>query len=684
MAAVAIRHGSLAQSKWKGPPLGPAKPKGKGKQKPVTRLKTGKTEMAKAVAEVHQLPARLEFNPSQLLAVASPPTGGEGGGGNKEGWRPRWNFSWGDGIAWWNLLANAELMTPIRSGRNKFTPDPDYKGDGLSPPQKDPLCCYINNVIPFDQALLEAREKAKQKTMHSQRARAKRMASKGADPPIGSVSGTPESALPESLVSLKAANSSINLEPFVKEQQRLRLLGVNVSVDELVRAHQKRFSQGNTPPPVLDTSKIEVDVAPPWDEEDEAFNSVNYIDDAMAESNRKALAELRARKLEDEQQRTYESDISDSAMCDATTQARMRMFGDRVGINLAKYGGVSVGVGCVARYLTEYPGEVAVCFQIVSGLWYEVRMTDVQFFKYLEDYDYEAEDFLWGEGYPQVLHREAAKRVFERYDLTSLECAGDNELLTFSVTDLLKISNWIEAVKNRRPGDEPTLTDAAIQLEHKEYVHGLRQLHAKVVGRHAVLKQFEKPVPKEVVVISEGGSYQEWLHDRAVFNKPRQDEQYNAWLEWVAPLNKPRPPTLLERVKGSVFGSFKKLSSWMNEEVEISFRQGRKDVRSGEEGEASPHQLEQINLIARSIVEAATAKTIAARAVRTGTAHDDEYDLAWLESLGVTKQDVIDLAIRKVGVPQGKFTLSEGGLLIPRVSTMSVEEVARLPDLKSA
>lgn len=680
MAAVVVRHGSLAQSKWKGPPLGPAKLKGKGKQTPVTRLKTGMTGVAKAVAEVHQLPARLEPKLSQLLK-ASPPTGGDGGG-SKEGWRPRWNNSWGDGIAWWNLLANAELMTPI--GR-KFLPDPDYKGEGLSPPQHDPLCCHIDNVVPFDQALLEAREKAKQKTMHSQRVRAKRMDSKGADPPIGSVSGTPASALPELLVSREVANdSSIDLGPFIKEQQRLRLLNVNVTVDSLVRAHQERFSQDVVPPPVLDVGKLEVDEAPPWDEDDEAFNNVNYIDDAMAESNRKALAELKARELENEQQRTYESDISDSEMCDATMQARMRMFGDKIGYYLNLHGGVGVGVGCTARYLREYPGEVAVCFQIVTGLWYEVRMSEVQFFKHLENHDYEADDFVWGGGRPQVLHREAAKRVFERYDLTTLECAGDNELLTFSVTDLLKISNWVKAVKDRRPGEEPTLTDAMIQLEHKEYVHGLRQLHAKVVGRHAVLKQFESPKPKEVVVISEGGSYQEWLHDRAMFNKPRQDEIYNAWLEWVAPLNKPRPPTLLQKVKGSVLGSFKRLSSWMNEEVEISFGQDRKDVRSDGQGEVSDQQLTQLNLIARAIVEAATAKTVAARVTNTGTAHDDEYDLAWLESLGVSKQEVLDLAIRKVGVPRGKFVLSSGGVLIPRVTQMTVEEVARLPDLKVA
>lgn len=99
--------------------------------------------------------------------IAFPPTNGASGGstGGPTVWAgPKWNWEFGGGVAAWNLLANAELMTPI--GR-KFVPDPEYEGDGWTPPQKDPKACYFDNVVDLAAARLEY----ERRTFHSERSR---------------------------------------------------------------------------------------------------------------------------------------------------------------------------------------------------------------------------------------------------------------------------------------------------------------------------------------------------------------------------------------------------------------------------------------------------------------------------------------------------------------------------------
>jgi hypothetical protein len=656
---------SLAQSVT-GPPLGPAlNRKGKEKGVPLTRLRQQRTGIAEAVAKAVQfkqptLPVVLPFKMVEASATGGQPPSGS----DKEGWRPRWNNKWGEGIpflgAVWNLLANAELMTPI--GR-RFIPNPEYSGNGLSPPQKEPQVCYIDNVLPFDQALLKARAHSISATEHSRKERAKHSGLTG--PPPGKVDRVQDSAL-TSTVPVKADDSSMSLAPFLEEQKRLRALNIHVTVENLQKARAKSF-EPTVVAPVLDVSKI--DDAPPWDEEDEPFTGTNYISDEDAELNRQALAELKAEKLLDEQQRTYESDISDNGMSEATVQARMRMFGDRIGMLMNRDGGASIGVGCVSKFDAKYPGEVTVSFQIAEGLWYEARMTDIKFFTCLENYDFEADNFVWVDGFPATLHREVAKMVFERHDLTSYECVGDNELLLFTVTDLVKIGNWINKVSNKYESNTNEPTDAALQMEYAEYRQNIRQLHAKVRDKSATsLVRFSKPEQRVTEVVSEGGDYQRWLQSRAAFNKVRDDQQYWAWLESTDCLNKPRPSSVLARAKASVLSTLSKVSSWMNEEVEVtlpSVNLKRKDVRPQVMEEISELELKKINTIARSIAQ---------RAVEKSTSHEDDYDLKWLEGLGVTKDEATGIIRehvieKKLGKLKEKYTVSDGGIIMPKLVT---------------
>lgn len=85
-------------------------------------------------------------------------------------WYPTWQFDESE-PAWCNLLRNAYLMKPL--GR-KFRPDPSYNGKGECPtPQRTALHCAIrwNNVVPFEDALEEARSEAFMKTDNSMRSR---------------------------------------------------------------------------------------------------------------------------------------------------------------------------------------------------------------------------------------------------------------------------------------------------------------------------------------------------------------------------------------------------------------------------------------------------------------------------------------------------------------------------------
>lgn len=170
MAMRAVKHGP--DQRGLPPPLGPAPSKGKKAEVlafPNVATEDNLNPILKGLRA--NLPARdlsdLEFACEYriLQAKANPEAAasGNGGGGGKE-WRPSWNKNFGGGIALWNLLANAELMTPI--GR-KFIPNPRYNGNGLSPPQKDPLATHFNNVVD----LSEVRAKAVEKTRHSERAR---------------------------------------------------------------------------------------------------------------------------------------------------------------------------------------------------------------------------------------------------------------------------------------------------------------------------------------------------------------------------------------------------------------------------------------------------------------------------------------------------------------------------------
>ena len=172
MAMRATEHGP--DQRGLPPPLGPAlhkQVKAKVLQFPNVVKDDNLNPILKGLRA--SLPARslsdlefaCEYRIIQARAQSKSSSSGSGSGGGKE-WRPSWNKNYGGGIALWNLLANAELMTPV--GR-KFIPNPRYNGNGLSPPQKDPLATHFNNVVE----LSEVRAKAVEKTLHSERSRGK-------------------------------------------------------------------------------------------------------------------------------------------------------------------------------------------------------------------------------------------------------------------------------------------------------------------------------------------------------------------------------------------------------------------------------------------------------------------------------------------------------------------------------
>lgn len=128
---------------------------------------------------------------TKLVVIPETPrnSGSSSDGSGKEWPGPTWQ--WTDRAeefflgALYNLLGNAELMTPVvkgkrseLTGRNtrQFTPEPDYCGDGLIPPQRPALHCEIrhDNVIDFKTAMRKAKRVALTRKWHSDREAANR------------------------------------------------------------------------------------------------------------------------------------------------------------------------------------------------------------------------------------------------------------------------------------------------------------------------------------------------------------------------------------------------------------------------------------------------------------------------------------------------------------------------------
>lgn len=182
MAMRAVKHGPDQRGLL--PPLGPATNKlGKAKAQPHREFKATVHPLSKMFSSAMPMRTTTVINEIDVeliqefkrLGLATARSSEGGGGGGKE-WRPSWNKDYGGGIALWNLLANAELMTPV--GR-KFIPNPHYKGNGLSPPQKDPLATHFDNVVD----LAQVRTRALIKTRHSERSRGKVHSIVGGPPP---------------------------------------------------------------------------------------------------------------------------------------------------------------------------------------------------------------------------------------------------------------------------------------------------------------------------------------------------------------------------------------------------------------------------------------------------------------------------------------------------------------------
>lgn len=182
MAMQAVKHGP--DQRGLPPPLGSAVNKlSEAKAQPHRKFKATVHPLSKVFSSAMPVRAAAVINKIDVELIqefkrwglATAQDSGGGGGGGKE-WRPRWNKNFGGGIALWNLLANAELMTPV--GR-KFIPNPRYNGNGLSPPQKDPLATHFDNVVD----LAQVRTRALIKTRHSERSRGKIHSIVGGPPP---------------------------------------------------------------------------------------------------------------------------------------------------------------------------------------------------------------------------------------------------------------------------------------------------------------------------------------------------------------------------------------------------------------------------------------------------------------------------------------------------------------------
>lgn len=155
-----------------------APPSGGGKLKPPKNTSEMERLVAQAVVDMSAVRAKLppvksiseleEWELHQRLKLLGGSSTG-GGGGEDKTWYPSWTYD-ANQPALWNLLWNAEIMTPVGK---RFTPEPEYKGNGLSPPQRPGLMCQVqwDNVVDFETALVAAKQSAIAKSNHSARSR---------------------------------------------------------------------------------------------------------------------------------------------------------------------------------------------------------------------------------------------------------------------------------------------------------------------------------------------------------------------------------------------------------------------------------------------------------------------------------------------------------------------------------
>lgn len=407
-----------------------------------------KSQLSVAVAEMIRPQPAVPDKVLQLVANNGLLVGGGGGGGGgrrKGEYVMRWNHKLGGGNALYNLLANAYILTPI--GR-KFVPDPNYKGDGEVPPQKEPLATTFDPSLPYDRAVEKAKARAIRKHSRSMGSRGKsghlRIVYRDGVP-VDMQEVVPETVQPSTPVEWYDTPQAHGFPDYVAmhkvmdemeaESKRLRLYTLqSFTPAQLFHARYRRLEQeweGDLPQesqPILDKERLEASLAdlPPWDD-----------------------------PVTVDQQRTYESDIS-SSLKDGWNgveyeDTRLHNLVQEVAEELHFERKVQVSPDCLVTFDHRDSSKIWLNFQIDDKLWYRVVMSDDQFYSSL---DHASSAFLNDhhvsfdrDGDKVSFDKRAWKAVFGLHHLMSGACVGedDNQFLLASVTDLRKVSDWIEA-----------------------------------------------------------------------------------------------------------------------------------------------------------------------------------------------------------------------------------------------
>lgn len=653
MAVRALKHSPVQRGHL--PPLG-VHPRA-GKEKPPPRLKAKVTPITAAIKSV--VPVRKEPFISEIdvelalefkrlgLATKATNSGGSGKGGDSS-WRPRWNHSFGGGVAVWNLLANAELMTPI--GR-RFIPDPNYNGDGLSPPQKDPRACYFDNV--YD--LAEARAKALEATRHSERSRGRVHKIVEAPPPLD-VPVQQTSMSPAVQRNVEASTVDVTSDNQTKDWGKLDL---------------SAFDN-------LDKSSFE------WYAANEDMYSGNTEEEVDSDGER-----LR-------NQAWFAMDFCDRLYLKGGVHLSTNCFVESVGNEVNCHYRRSDGVYLVRRMtLNEFTYRIDDGGLPLFGYeWY--GDTPVKF------KDEMAFDVL---GFDVVFDP-------RRYDPTWC-ITNCNEFSTWSNGDLEKLwhmhdhSSWRAQVEREAVFNginHPVTQDEIFRWENElavfeqeryfnelDAVAELRQRHRNLVMQHARLKPFGE------VKIRHGNPWAKPLNDdnRYKLYWLRQyvwDEEFRlahqlavgyvplVRADAVVPDFSIGHPTLAKRVKVKAVRAWNKMVGVLNKPVTSLFTKRKVAAR------VEPTLPKVIPEAEKARVDA-VAEALAIRRVLLGSIQDDRYDLDWLEKLTGRRldpnkplPDPVELAIQAVkndvptevyseaGIYLGKkvqLPRTEGGLILP-------------------
>ena len=714
---------AMLAKKQRPPPGGGVKrvTKPNGNKKPLAQAMAPVISMQQAVK---QLPVYAHGRSYRDEPPFDPPyaasSGSNGGGGGSKNWLPTWNYHYGkdtwEGIpmmqALANLCCNARIFTPMGK---RFMPDPKHDGVSLTcPPQRPGPVCRVkwNNVVDFETALKDARAEAISRTANSQQSRGGSFGDEQITRPDPELNTRTKGWGWSALRQRKAANQDQqpSLPPSPVETHMREWLATKDQSSDRPYQHEEAVLDDERISAVATEGGLKLTAYPSCSKRFIPWSSSRYGEfaDYITTLNDAEKDWLPPWDIDDEPwvAETFNSGVSPS---DASDMASNRMLAlQNIAITAA-----------MELYDHGYYRLSPCSYAYTKGeeVWVDwhdpespdeytrtARMKEIDFLYTMEQascYFSPSDNVLIEED--SMLSDYAVDQLFYPSDIGS-------EFNTWTYGELLRL--WYEQDHKHLQFQGTCPLNASYdqgepcQLEIMKWEREYRRVHQscwlpharmdrRLVPEHTTRRTMLYPRSTPVPQQNSRGSvshvdrddtskwlsywvrgddliqYQRWLMDNADPEEhgvvERSGSQYAARLRHTlsfldsVPVHEqivlPKRQSVIGKAVGKLRSWGRSLMSWMNEPV-LYRDYGAKDV--------APLDLEEFN----HKVDQAVVKKITQQILRDKVAHDDSYDVVWLENLTgkpVNRNydhDPISMAINAVAqdVPEDEF--SESGIYL--------------------